>query len=72
MSDNRSEEKKFYDLQPDGANESHYLCQNGVCIARFTDLAKAIAARESFTADVAARYDRQLDQVSRGDAVIGV
>ena len=51
--------RKFYDLEPDGANGSHYLCENGVRIARFNDLAKAEAVRESFMRDVAAEYERR-------------
>ena len=50
---------KFYDLEPDGKNDSHYLCENGVKIARFNDLAKAEAVRERFMRDVADELNRQ-------------
>ena len=56
---------KFYDLEPDGANDSHYLCENGVRIARFNELAKAEAVRESFMSDVAAMYERKADDLNR-------
>ena len=50
---------KFYDLEPDGKNDSHYLSENGVRIARFNDLAKAEAVRERFMRDVADELNRQ-------------
>jgi hypothetical protein len=50
---------KFYDLEPGGKNDSHYLSENGVRIARFNDLAKAEAVRERFMRDVADELNRQ-------------
>ena len=55
---------KFYDLEPDGANDSHYLVCNGVKIARFNDLMKAVSVRENFMRDVAATYEQSNDRLN--------
>jgi len=64
--DKMSKEKKFYDLEPDGANDSHYLCETSggkrVRIARFNDLAKAEAVRERFTRMEAERSENVEEQ----------
>ena len=61
-----SKEKKFYDLEPDGANDSHYLCETSggktVRIARFNDLAKAEAVRERFRRMEAERYEQSFER----------
>jgi hypothetical protein len=46
---------KFYDIEPDGKNSSHYLCENGVRIARFAELEKAELVRESMMEEEAKR-----------------
>ena len=56
-----SKERKFYDLEP--GEGSHYLCENGVQIARFDDLVKAEAVRELYMQAEAARLHRKIDEV---------
>ncbi len=64
--DKMSKEKQFYDLEPDGANDSHYLCETSggkrVRIARFNDLAKAEAVRERFMRMEAERSENVEEQ----------
>lgn len=51
---------RFYDIMPGG--ESHYLCENGVQIARFDDLSKAEAVRTNFVSEQAEAYEKDFDQ----------
>jgi hypothetical protein len=57
--------RKFYDLEPGGGG-SHYLCENGVRIARFDSLAKAEAAREAFMLDQVAQAAKSMMNRTRG------
>ena len=57
---------KFYDIEPDGANESHYLCENGKRILRFNELEKAEIVRGHFMNAEAVRMQRSIDELYQG------
>lgn len=61
-----SNEKKFYDIRPDGRNDSHYLCENGMPIARFEDIWQAEATRDNFMRMEAQRYERSVECAMEG------
>ena len=41
--------KKFYDIEP-ASDGSHYLCENGVQIARYSSIETALRQRDEFVA----------------------
>jgi len=57
---------KFYDIEP-ASDGSHYLCENGVQIARYTSLETALRQRDEFVAAEVAHRLRLAFEV--GEAV---